>query len=72
MKRQKKDKVVVMATKSFTSDFKLNRKSSDKLARALNGSRKVEHQINQQVRTVRDVNTINAIMSTVIRKQEDR
>jgi len=72
MEQHKKDKVVVMATKSFTSDFKLNKKSSDKLARALNGSRKVEHQINQQVKTVRDIKTINDIMSTVIRKQEDR
>lgn len=60
-----------MATKSFTSEFKLNRKSSAKLAEALNSSKKVDHTINQQVNTIRDKETINSIMSAIYLKAEE-
>lgn len=61
-----------MATKSFTSDFKLNKKSSDRLARALENSKRVDHVINQQVTTIRDIETINSIMSSFSRKKENK
>jgi len=47
-----------MATKSFTSEFKFNQKSSVKLADAIEKSRRVEHQIKH---TVNDVTCSEAI-----------
>lgn len=60
------EKVVTMATKSFTSEFKLNKKTSNKLINALDKSRKVDHEIKQPVNTIRDVDTINVIMKNFI------
>lgn len=54
-----------MATKSFTTEYKLNNKSSNKLIDALNKSKRVDHQIKQKVTTIREINTINSIMSKV-------
>lgn len=41
-----------MATKSFTSEFKFNQKSSSKLANAIENSRRVDHQIKSTVNDV--------------------
>ena len=43
-----------MSTKSFTTDFKINKKTSIKLTDALANSRRVDHQINQKVETLTD------------------
>ncbi|EOV2989952.1 hypothetical protein [Enterococcus faecalis] len=57
-----------MATKSFQSDFKFNAKSSIKLLDAIEKSRRVDHNINQSVKTVRDSNKINDIMKSFLGK----
>lgn len=57
-----------MATKSFQSDFKFNAKSSVKLVNAIEKSRRVDHKINQSVKTVRDKNAINSIMKSFVGK----
>ncbi|WMY17205.1 hypothetical protein P3F89_09240 [Bacillus tropicus] len=51
-----------MATKSFTSEFKFNKKSGFKLANAIENSRKVEHTINKSVSTIVKKEDINNIM----------
>ena len=58
----------VMATKSFQSDFKFNAKASIKLIDAIEKSRRVDHSINQSVKTERDKNKINDIMKSFLGK----
>ncbi|MEK4948354.1 hypothetical protein [Carnobacterium sp. FSL W8-0810] len=57
-----------MATKSFTTEFKINRKASQKLANALQKSKRVDHQINQRVETVNEKERINSIMASFLGK----
>lgn len=51
-----------MATKSFTTEFKMNAKAGYKLANAIDRSRKVEHQIHQRTSDVVRKEEINKIM----------
>lgn len=60
-----------MATKSFTTEFKINRKASQKLANALDKSKRVDHEINQRVEIVHDKAKINTIMASFLGKQVD-
>ena len=57
-----------MTTKSFTTDFKINKKTSIKLTDALANSRRVDHQINQKVETLTDKDRIQKMMSSFIGK----
>ncbi|MBV5114194.1 MULTISPECIES: hypothetical protein [Bacillus] len=55
-----------MATKSFTTDFRLNAKSGYKLINAIENSRKVKHKINQSVTDVNKKEEINDIMKAFL------
>ncbi|MCA9765467.1 MAG: hypothetical protein KC455_03515 [Carnobacterium sp.] len=57
-----------MATKSFTTEFKINRKASQKLANALQKSKRVDHKINQKIETINDKERINNIMASFLGK----
>ncbi len=54
-----------MATKSFTTDFRVNKKTSDKIASSVASSRRVDHNINRRVETIRDKEKIAKIMSNL-------
>lgn len=56
-----------MATKSFTSEFKFNRKSSSKLATALENSQRADYQINQTVNNVTRTESIQKIMASFLK-----
>ncbi|MBN2980080.1 MULTISPECIES: hypothetical protein [Cohnella] len=51
-----------MATKSFTSEFKFNQKSSSKLADAIEKSKRVDHEIKLTVNDVVRTEKIQRIM----------
>ena len=55
-----------MATKSFMSEFKFNRKASLKLANALEKSRKVKYQLSQSVNDVTRTEAIEKIMESFL------
>lgn len=60
-----------MATKSFTTEFKINKKASQKLVNALDNSRRVDHKIQQRVETIHDKDRINNIMASFLGKKVD-
>lgn len=60
-----------MATKSFTTEFKINKKASQKLVNALDNSRRVDHEIRQRVETINDKDRINNIMASFLGKKAD-
>ena len=62
------EKVECMSTKSFTTDFKINKKTNFKLTDALDHSRRVDYQIKQKVETVTDRDRIQKMMSSFIGK----
>lgn len=53
-----------MATKSFTSEFKLNKKAAHRLVNDLEKSKRVDVKFNQRVETVKDKERINKIMAS--------
>lgn len=55
-----------MATKSFTTDFEFNRKSSSKLIHAFENSKEVKYSINKKVTEVSDKEGIDHIMSSFL------
>lgn len=57
-----------MATKSFQTDFKLNRKAGVGLARAASGSKQVKHSITQPVRNIKKQSDISSIMNSFLGK----
>lgn len=60
-----------MATKSFTTEFKINKNASQKLVNALDNSRRVDHEIRQRVETINDKDRINNIMASFLGKKAD-
>lgn len=54
-----------MATKSFTTEFKINKKTSEKVANALFNSKRINHEISQRVEIIKDKEKINKIMSNL-------
>jgi hypothetical protein len=54
-----------MATKSFTTDFRINKKTSEKIVSSIADSRRVDHNIKQRVETIRDKERINKVMSNL-------
>lgn len=58
----------IMATKSFTTEFKINKKASQKLVNALQKSRRVDHKIDKKVETIKDHEKINNIMASFLGK----
>ncbi len=57
-----------MATKTFTTEFKLNTKGATNLVSALNSSKRVDININQEVKNVHDRKEISLLMNKVARK----
>ncbi len=57
-----------MATKSFQSDFKFNRKASYKFVEALEKSKQVKHVMNQPVNELKSKEAINELMANFLRK----
>lgn len=55
---------MVMATKSFLTDFKFTAKSGKKIINAIENSRTSEHVISQRVDLVRNTNKINNMMDS--------
>ncbi|WP_088815535.1 MULTISPECIES: hypothetical protein [Listeria] len=51
-----------MATKSFYTEFKLNTKAGNKLANAVDHSRRVNVDVKQPVKIVKDKSELNNIM----------
>ncbi|MBC2392194.1 hypothetical protein [Listeria booriae] len=57
-----------MATKSFHTDFIFNKKSAQNLAKAIESSKPVKIEVNKHSKTIRDKDTIRAIMSSLADK----
>lgn len=58
-----------MATKSFTTEFKFNSKSGEKLINAIENSRRVDHIINQPVHTITDKEKIDDLMKSFLNEE---
>lgn len=56
-----------MATKSFTSEFKFNQKSSSKLASALEKSKRVDYKPKQNVNDVTKTESVQKIMESFLK-----
>ncbi len=59
---------VTMATKSFQTDFKFSAKAGEKLARAIESSRKVDLKSTKGSKNIKNKETINNIMSSFLMK----
>lgn len=55
-----------MATKSFITEFKFGKKSSNKLISAIENSKKVDHTLNQRVSNVTQKEDINKMMNSFL------
>lgn len=55
-----------MATKSFTSEFKFNRKSSSKLADAIDNSKRIDRDLKQTVNDIVHDDKIQKIMKNFL------
>jgi len=64
-------RVIIMATKSFTTDFIFNAKSGKKLVEAIENSKKVNHEIKQKVEDVTGEKSINAIMDAFLKGEPE-
>jgi len=58
-----------MATKSFTSEFKFNQKSSSKLADAVEKSKRVNHEMKQTVHDVTGTEAIQKIVESFLQEK---
>lgn len=58
-----------MATKSFVTEFKLSSKSGNKLADAIESSKRVNHTINKMTKDVTDQNELRLIMNSFLREK---
>jgi len=63
--------VLVMATKSFVTEFKFTTKSGAKLLNAVESSRTREHVIDQSVTIVKDKKAINGIVDSFSKKESN-
>ena len=55
-----------MATKSFTTDFTFNAKQSENLIKAIEGSKRVDHELGIRVDYVTDEKELDALMDAFI------
>jgi hypothetical protein len=56
----------LMATKSFTSEFKFNQKASSKLIDAIEKSKRVDYEIKQTINDVVQAEKIQKIMESFL------
>lgn len=57
-----------MATKSFTTEFKLNSKGAINLISALNASRKVDIEVSHEVKSVHGREEISNLVDNLIKR----
>ena len=60
---------VTMATKSFSTDFKITTRNADSIAKAISKSRKVEYKNNHKIENISDETKVNSFMKKVFNKQ---
>lgn len=61
-----KGRAVIMATKSFVTEFKFNQNSGFKLLNAIENSKKIDRKLIQRVDNVTNRDEINKLMKSVL------